>query len=49
MRRDKNITDEIEKWRKKERETACCIRNDDSGCIQASKEQCTVRIAYYIL
>ncbi|XP_050541106.1 inactive rhomboid protein 2-like isoform X1 [Daktulosphaira vitifoliae] len=44
MRKDKNITDEIEKWRKKERETACCIRNDDSGCIQASKEQCTFLI-----
>lgn len=50
MRKDKNIMKEIEKWREKERETACCIRNDDSGCIQASKEQCTVRyiIKYFI-
>lgn len=48
MRKDKNIMKEIEKWREKERETACCIRNDDSGCIQASKEQCTVRYKYYI-
>ncbi|XP_050058625.1 inactive rhomboid protein 1 isoform X1 [Aphis gossypii] len=44
MRKDKNIMKEIEKWREKERETACCIRNDDSGCIQASKEQCTFLI-----
>jgi hypothetical protein len=49
MRKDKNIMKEIEKWREKERETACCIRNDDSGCIQASKEQCTVRYNYLIL
>lgn len=49
MRKDKNIMKEIEKWREKERETACCIRNDDSGCIQASKEQCTVRYKYLIL
>jgi len=48
MRKDKNIMKEIEKWREKERETACCIRNDDSGCIQASKEQCTVRYNYCI-
>lgn len=48
MRKDKNIMKEIEKWREKERETACCIRNDDSGCIQASKEQCTVRYKYCI-
>ncbi|XP_050422182.1 inactive rhomboid protein 1 isoform X2 [Adelges cooleyi] len=45
MRKDKNIMKEIEKWREKERETACCIRNDDSGCIQASKEQCTTSIS----
>lgn len=49
MRKDKNIMKEIEKWREKERETACCIRNDDSGCIQASKEQCTVRYKYLLL
>lgn len=48
MRKDKNIMKEIEKWREKERETACCIRNDDSGCIQASKEQCTVSYKYSI-
>lgn len=49
MRKDKNIMKEIEKWREKERETACCIRNDDSGCIQASKEQCTVRYTFFII
>lgn len=48
MRKDKNIMKEIEKWREKERETACCIRNDDSGCIQASKEQCTVRYKHCV-
>lgn len=31
MRRDTKILDVISKTRRQERETACCIRNDDSG------------------
>ncbi|XP_073997188.1 rhomboid-5 isoform X6 [Rhodnius prolixus] len=42
MRRDAKIMKEIEKGREKERETACCIRNDDSGCVQSSKSDCSV-------
>ncbi|KAL1116106.1 hypothetical protein AAG570_005601, partial [Ranatra chinensis] len=42
MRRDAKILKEIEKGREKERDTACCIRNDDSGCVQSSKAECSV-------
>uniref|UniRef100_A0A182JLY2 Peptidase S54 rhomboid domain-containing protein n=1 Tax=Anopheles atroparvus TaxID=41427 RepID=A0A182JLY2_ANOAO len=43
MRRDAKIMDQIAKTRKQERETACCIRNDDSGCVQSSQADCSVR------
>ncbi|XP_049772143.1 inactive rhomboid protein 1 [Schistocerca cancellata] len=43
MRKDAKIIKEIEKGREKERETACCIRNDDSGCVQSSQADCSVR------
>uniref|UniRef100_A0A182X0G4 Peptidase S54 rhomboid domain-containing protein n=1 Tax=Anopheles quadriannulatus TaxID=34691 RepID=A0A182X0G4_ANOQN len=43
MRRDGRIMDLISKTRKQERETACCIRNDDSGCVQSSQADCSVR------
>ncbi|XP_050095540.1 inactive rhomboid protein 1-like [Anopheles aquasalis] len=43
MRRDGRIMDQISKTRKQERETACCIRNDDSGCVQSSQADCSVR------
>lgn len=43
MRRDVRIMDGIAKTRRQERETACCIRNDDSGCVQSSQADCSVR------
>ncbi|XP_062716954.1 inactive rhomboid protein 1 isoform X2 [Aedes albopictus] len=43
MRRDTKIMELISKTRKQERETACCIRNDDSGCVQSSQADCSVR------
>ncbi|XP_046659942.1 inactive rhomboid protein 1 isoform X3 [Homalodisca vitripennis] len=45
MRRDAKIIKEIEKGREKERETACCIRNDDSGCVQSSQADCSKTIS----
>lgn len=44
MRRDARIIKEMEKWREKERDTACCIRNDDSGCVQSSHADCSVSV-----
>ena len=43
MRRDIKILDVIAKTKRQERETACCIRNDDSGCVQSSQADCTIR------
>ncbi|XP_045477432.1 inactive rhomboid protein 1 isoform X2 [Harmonia axyridis] len=45
MRVDAEISQEIEKIRTIERETACCIRNDDSGCVQSSKADCSETIS----
>lgn len=42
MRRDTRTLDVITKTRRHERETACCIRNDDSGCVQSSQADCSV-------
>ncbi|XP_065339664.1 inactive rhomboid protein 1 isoform X2 [Cloeon dipterum] len=43
MRKDHRIWRRINKAREKERETACCIRNDDSGCVQSSQAECSLR------
>ncbi|XP_043485028.1 inactive rhomboid protein 1 isoform X3 [Leptopilina heterotoma] len=45
MRRDIKILKEIDMWRERERDTACCIRNDDSGCVQSSKADCSNTIS----
>ncbi|XP_074027428.1 rhomboid-5 isoform X2 [Leptinotarsa decemlineata] len=45
MRIDNKIKKEIEKIQAKERETACCIRNDDSGCVQSSQADCSKTIS----
>ncbi|XP_048509287.1 inactive rhomboid protein 1 isoform X2 [Athalia rosae] len=45
MRRDIKILKEIDVWRERERDTACCIRNDDSGCVQSSKQDCSNTIS----
>ena len=42
MRKDEKIFREIEEQRRSERETGCCIRNDDSGCVQSSRRECSV-------
>lgn len=49
MRIDTKIAKKIDKIREKERETACCIRNDDSGCVQSSKADCSVSIHIILL
>lgn len=50
MRRDHNIYEAIELDKKIERETGCCIRNDRGGCVQASREDCSVcRVNLFIL
>lgn len=42
MRKDEKIYRHVEEQRRAERETGCCIRNDDSGCVQSSHTECSV-------
>lgn len=41
MRRDFKVINVLARTRIQERETACCIRNDDSGCVQSLQEDCS--------
>lgn len=41
MRRDFKVVNVLARTRIQERETACCIRNDDSGCVQSLQEDCS--------
>ncbi|XP_077383395.1 inactive rhomboid protein 1 isoform X3 [Festucalex cinctus] len=42
MRQDKQVHEFIREERNIERNSACCVRNDRSGCVQTSEEQCSV-------
>ena len=42
MRRDENVMKEILDDRLQEKETACCIQNDGSGCRQSNESSCSV-------
>ena len=42
MKPDTRIGADIEATRIRERQTACCIRNDNSGCVQTSMAECSV-------
>uniref|UniRef100_A0A0P5Q7N8 Rhomboid 5 (RHBDF2), mRNA protein n=1 Tax=Daphnia magna TaxID=35525 RepID=A0A0P5Q7N8_9CRUS len=41
MKPDTRIGADIEATRIRERQTACCIRNDNSGCVQTSRAECS--------
>ena len=41
MRKDKNIYEEIIRERRSEKLTGCCIRNDESGCVQTTQQRCS--------
>ncbi|CAH0563837.1 unnamed protein product [Brassicogethes aeneus] len=47
MRVDDKVSQQIDKIRAKERETACCIRNDDSGCVQSTQSDCSKTISTF--
>jgi len=42
MRKDATVERALEKSRLEEKETACCIRNDGSGCVQTNRHKCSV-------
>lgn len=41
MRRDSLIYKEIDQKREEEKLTGCCIRNDESGCLQTKRQDCS--------
>ncbi|KAK8395160.1 hypothetical protein O3P69_006125 [Scylla paramamosain] len=47
MRKDEKIFRHVEEQRRAERETGCCIRNDDSGCVQSSRRECSNRLSVW--
>lgn len=44
MRQDQQVHDLIRDKRAIERNSACCVRNDRSGCVQTSEEECSVGV-----
>uniref|UniRef100_A0A8C5EGV6 Inactive rhomboid protein n=1 Tax=Gouania willdenowi TaxID=441366 RepID=A0A8C5EGV6_GOUWI len=48
MRQDKQVHDLIRDKRAIERNSACCVRNDRSGCVQTSEEQCSSTLAVWV-
>ncbi|KAI4822144.1 hypothetical protein KUCAC02_007706 [Chaenocephalus aceratus] len=48
MRQDKQVHDLIRDKRAIERNSACCVRNDRSGCVQTSAEECSSTLAVWV-
>uniref|UniRef100_A0AAR2IT92 Inactive rhomboid protein n=1 Tax=Pygocentrus nattereri TaxID=42514 RepID=A0AAR2IT92_PYGNA len=48
MRRDQEVHDLIQRKRDTERNSACCVRNDRSGCLQTSQEECSSTLAEWV-
>uniref|UniRef100_A0A3B3Q9M0 Inactive rhomboid protein n=1 Tax=Paramormyrops kingsleyae TaxID=1676925 RepID=A0A3B3Q9M0_9TELE len=48
MRQDRQVHDLIQQKRAKERNSACCVRNDRSGCVQTSREECSATLAEWV-
>ncbi|KAK3511735.1 hypothetical protein QTP70_020738, partial [Hemibagrus guttatus] len=48
MRQDQEVHDQIQKKRETERYSACCVRNDRSGCLQTSEEECSSTLAEWV-
>ncbi|XP_076856430.1 inactive rhomboid protein 1 [Brachyhypopomus gauderio] len=48
MRQDQQVHDLIQEKRETERHSACCVRNDQSGCLQTSQEECSSTLAVWV-
>uniref|UniRef100_A0A4W6E2B2 Inactive rhomboid protein n=1 Tax=Lates calcarifer TaxID=8187 RepID=A0A4W6E2B2_LATCA len=48
MRQDEEIQKLIQEKRARERESGCCVRNDRSGCLQTSQEECSSTLAVWV-
>ncbi|XP_036395459.1 inactive rhomboid protein 2-like [Megalops cyprinoides] len=48
IRRDEQISKLIEKAKDLERESGCCVQNDDSGCVQTHRADCSETLATFM-
>lgn len=48
MRRDSNVEYAIAEDRLKESQTACCVRNDGSGCVQSQESLCSRTLSTWL-
>uniref|UniRef100_A0A8C6TA31 Inactive rhomboid protein n=1 Tax=Neogobius melanostomus TaxID=47308 RepID=A0A8C6TA31_9GOBI len=48
MRQDEQVHDLIRDKRAIERNSACCVRNDRSGCVQTTEEECSSTLAVWV-
>ncbi|XP_068120657.1 inactive rhomboid protein 2 [Hyperolius riggenbachi] len=48
IRRDAQIERLIQKEHDRERESGCCVQNDNSGCVQTQQRECSETLATFI-
>ncbi|XP_008102575.1 inactive rhomboid protein 2 [Anolis carolinensis] len=48
IRKDQQIEKLIQKERDKERNSGCCVQNDNSGCVQTLREDCSETLATFV-
>uniref|UniRef100_A0A672Q0N8 Inactive rhomboid protein n=1 Tax=Sinocyclocheilus grahami TaxID=75366 RepID=A0A672Q0N8_SINGR len=48
MRQDQEVHQLIQEKKNSERHSACCVRNDKSGCVQTSQEECSSTLALWV-
>ncbi|XP_026560298.1 inactive rhomboid protein 1 isoform X2 [Pseudonaja textilis] len=48
MRQDQQVHSFISTAREKEKHSACCVRNDKSGCVQTAEEECSSTLAVWV-
>ncbi|XP_032896880.1 inactive rhomboid protein 1 isoform X2 [Amblyraja radiata] len=48
MRQDSQVHSLITQKRQEENKSACCVRNDKSGCVQTSEKDCSSRLAVWV-
>ncbi|KFO34796.1 Inactive rhomboid protein 1 [Fukomys damarensis] len=48
MRQDPQVHSFISTAREREKHSACCVRNDRSGCVQTSEEECSSTLAVWV-
>ncbi|XP_062999442.1 inactive rhomboid protein 1 isoform X2 [Elgaria multicarinata webbii] len=48
MRQDQQVHSFISTAREREKRSACCVRNDKSGCVQTAEEECSTTLAVWV-